>query len=110
MSDTSIGRGSYDDQMEGSSYRTSGGCWRNGGANICVVVLTIVTIILLAFIIYDCYTQYQLAKKIAEAKENGELTEEAVAIYSGGVYSGLFNLFSGDHDDDDDHADDDEYM
>jgi hypothetical protein len=60
MSDTSIGyRSSYDNDPDNDPHK-KGNCWTRIGANVCVGVLLLLTIILSIALIYIFYQKYQM--------------------------------------------------
>ena len=90
MSDTSIVE--YDDytyETHDDSYRRRGDCWTNIGANICVGILAVTTIVLAAALAYVHYQQNRKGNAVRRANENGDDSDYLVSA-AGGVVNALF--------------------
>ena len=96
MSDTSIAyRSSYDNDPD-SYPNKKGNCWNRIGANICVGILILITIILTIALVYMFYQRNQI-ERIQKMKAQGKSKSNAAgAAEAGGFFS---NVFSGSKDD-----------
>ncbi|CAF1115053.1 unnamed protein product [Adineta steineri] len=117
MSDTSIVAGGPSEDnfygMQDNSYRRRSGCWTRCGANICVCILAISTILLVMALAYEFYQQKQIeehrkAKAQKAGKKYSRLPGKGLIKFGKKIIGSLSDDAEqyDDDGDDDDNSDD----
>ena len=112
MSDTSIiasksSQHSHAYDIENNSYRRKGNCWSRLGANICVGILAISTILLALALAYVLY-QHQSMENLRRIKAQKAGKKFNPAGIFGGAVNFAKHVISGSSDNTDSSAADDE--
>jgi hypothetical protein len=100
---------SHDHGLENNSYRKRGNCWTRIGANICVGVLTFLTILLLVALLYTFYQQYEM-EKIRRLKAQKKGKNINLPIPSDSVIGFFKSIVGGSSNSDEIFSDIDDYI
>jgi hypothetical protein len=95
MSDTSIvqsgsSKDDYGYEIDNNFDHRQSNCWTRIGANVCVCILTLITIFLLVALLYTLYQQNEIEKlRQSKVKKNGKNIDSAAPT------GGFFNAYQG---------------